>query len=244
MISKYCKNFTKKKNSSFRNVLNLVKGCVNLTIKLLIADDDSLIRESLKILIGLEEDFNVVACVENGQEAVDYCLNNSVDVALLDIRMPVLNGVEAIREIAVKTSTKCLILTTFDEDEYINAAVRYGAKGYILKNNSPDKIKAAIKVVHSGNMVMQEGILDKVLKGIDSDNRSNISRDLFTERELEIMEAIADGLSNKAISARLFISEGTVKNYITSILDKTALEHRTQIAIYYLTGGSNAQNRK
>lgn len=212
-------------------------GVDKLPIKILIADDDSLIREGLKIIIGLDEEFIVMACVENGFDAIEYCLNNSVDVALLDIRMPILNGVEAIKEIAIKTSTKCLILTTFDEDEYINAAIRYGAKGYILKNNTPDKIKAAIKVVYSGNMVIQEGIIDKVLKGIDSDNSSKLDRSLFTGREIEIMEAIADGLSNKKISARLFISEGTVKNYITSILGKTSLEHRTQIAIYYLKGG-------
>ena len=208
-----------------------------MSINLLIADDDSLIRESLKIIIGLDQEFNVLICVENGKEAIEYCLNNQVDVALLDIRMPIVNGVEAVKEISLKTSTKCLILTTFDEDEYINAAVRYGAKGYILKNNTPDKIKAAIKVVYSGNMVIQEGIIDKVLKGIDSDNSSKLNRDLFTEREIGIMEAIADGLSNREISARLFISEGTVKNYITSILNKTSLDHRTQIAIYYLKGG-------
>ena len=210
-----------------------------MPIKILIADDDSLIREGLKIIIGLDEDFIVMDCVENGLDAIEYCLNNPVDVALLDIRMPVLNGVEAVKEITIKTSTKCLILTTFDEDEYINAAIRYGAKGYILKNNSPEKIKAAIKVVYSGNMVMQEGLIDKVLKGIDSNNSSKLNRNLFTQREIEIMEAIADGLSNKKISARLFISEGTVKNYITSILNKTSLEHRTQIAIYYLKGGNN-----
>lgn len=215
-----------------------------MPINLLIADDDSLIRESLRIIIGLDPDFNIMACVENGEEAIDYCLSNSVDVALLDIRMPVINGVDAVREIAIKTTTKCLILTTFDEDEYINAAVRYGAKGYILKNNSPDKIKAAIKVVHSGNMVMQEGIIDKVLKGIDSNNSSKLNREMFTEREIEIMGAIADGLSNREISGRLFISEGTVKNYITSILDKTCLEHRTQIAIYYLKGGNTGASKK
>ncbi|MBU3090529.1 response regulator transcription factor [Clostridium sp. CF011] len=209
-----------------------------MPIKILIADDDSLIREGLKIIIGLDEEFIVMACVENGFDAIEYCLNNSVDVALLDIRMPVLNGVEAIKEISIKTSTKCLILTTFDEDEYINAAIRYGAKGYILKNNTPDKIKAAIKVVYSGNIVMQEGIIDKVLKKIDNNNSSKLNRDLFTGREIEIMQAIADGLSNRKISARLFISEGTVKNYITSILSKTGLEHRTQIAIYYLKGGN------
>ena len=145
-----------------------------MPIKILIADDDSLIREGLKIIIGLDEEFIVMACVENGFDAIEYCLNNSVDVALLDIRMPVLNGVEAIKEIAIKTSTKCLILTTFDEDEYINAAIRYGAKGYILKNNTPDKIKAAIKVVYSGNIVMQEGIIDKVLKKIDNKDRKSV----------------------------------------------------------------------
>jgi DNA-binding NarL/FixJ family response regulator len=209
-----------------------------LAINLLVADDDSLIRESLKIIIGLDKDFNVMACVEDGQKALEYCVNNSVDVALLDIRMPILNGVEAIKSITEKTTTKCLILTTFDEDEYINSAIKYGAKGYILKNNSPDKIKQAIKVVYSGNMVMQDGLMDKVMKGMDGDKSSKLDRGLFTEREVEVMAAIAEGLNNKAVATKLFISEGTVKNYISSILNKTGLDHRTQIAIYYLKGGN------
>ena len=208
-----------------------------MPINLLIADDDLLIRESLKIIIGLDEDFNVMACVEDGQEAFEYCVSNSVDVALLDIRMPILNGVEAIKRITEKTTTKCLILTTFDEDEYVNSAMRYGAKGYILKNNSPDKIKQAIKVVYSGNMVMQDGVMDKVMKGISFDNSSKLDKGLFTEREMEIMCSISKGLTNREVAAKLFISEGTVKNYISSILDKTDLNHRTQIAIYYLKGG-------
>ena len=208
-----------------------------MPINLLIADDDSLIRESLKIIIGLDEDFKVMACVENGQEALEYCVSNSVDVALLDIRMPILNGVDAIKIITEKTTTKCLILTTFDEDEYINSAMRYGAKGYILKNNSPDKIKQAIKVVYSGNMVMQDGVMDKVMKGMSFDNSNKLDKGLFTEREMEIMCAISEGLTNREVAAKLFISEGTVKNYISSILDKTDLDHRTQIAIYYLKGG-------
>ena len=217
--------------------VNNSKRGVILPINLLIADDDSLIRESLKIIIGLDEDFNVMNCVENGQEALEYCVNNSVDIALLDIRMPILNGVETIKRITEKTTTKCLILTTFDEDEYINSAIRYGAKGYILKNNSPDKIKEAIRVVYSGNMVMQDVVMDKVMKGMTVDNSSKLDKGLFTERELEIMAAIAEGLTNREIAAKLFISEGTVKNYISSILDKTDLEHRTQIAIYYIKGG-------
>lgn len=204
-----------------------------MPIKLLIADDDSLIRESLKIIIGMDKDFEILAAVENGQQALDFCLNNPVDIALLDVRMPVMNGVQAVKGITGETNTKCLILTTFDEDDYIKDAVNFGAKGYILKNNTPDKIKDAIKVVYNGHTVMQDLVMEKVMEGF---KKAPIDTSQFTERELSIIEAIAEGLSNKEISARLFISEGTVKNYISNILDKTGLEHRTQIAIYYLKG--------
>lgn len=204
-----------------------------MSIKLLIADDDPLIRESLKIIIGLDKDFEILNTVENGQQALNFCIKTSVDVALLDVRMPIMNGVQAVKEISSKTDTKCLILTTFDEDEYIKDAVNFGAKGYILKNNTPDKIKDAIRVVYNGNTVMQDIVMEKVKNGF---NKPSIDTSQFTERELDIMKAIADGLSNKEVSARLFISEGTVKNYISNILSKTGLEHRTQIAIYYING--------
>lgn len=206
-----------------------------MKIKILIADDDYLIRESLKIILGMDEQLEVVDCVENGLEAVESCIKNFVDIALLDIRMPKLNGVEATKQITEKTKSKPLILTTFDEDEYIKDAIKYGARGYILKNNSPDKIISAIKTVYYGNTVMQDVILDKIKEGLDSE-KNPIDESIFTERELDIIKAIAEGLSNKEISCKLFISEGTVKNYITNILSKTNLKHRTQIAIYYLKG--------
>ncbi|WP_079423554.1 response regulator transcription factor [Clostridium oryzae] len=202
-------------------------------IRLLIADDDSLIRESLKIIIGMDKEFDILAAVENGKQAVEFCESHDVDVAILDVRMPIMNGVEAIREINKSTQTKCLILTTFDEDEYIKDAISYGAKGYILKNNTPDKIKDAIRVVYNGSSVMQDVVMEKVKSGF---NKVKIDVTKFTERELDIMEAISEGLSNKEIAAKLFISEGTVKNYISTILDKTGLDHRTQIAIYYIKG--------
>jgi DNA-binding NarL/FixJ family response regulator len=207
-------------------------------IRLLIADDDPLIRESLKIILGLDKDFKVLASVENGLLAADFCIRNEVDVALLDIRMPILNGVQAVKEITSKTKTKALILTTFDDDEYIKEALKNGARGYLLKNNPPDKIKDAIRVVHAGNSVMQDEILDKVKEGFNSSAADKMDWSRFTEREIDVIKAVAEGLSNKEISKKLFISEGTVKNYITSILDKTGLEHRTQIAIYYLKGGN------
>lgn len=208
-----------------------------MAIKLLIADDDLLIRESLKIILGADDNFEILACVQDGLQAVQYCISNTVDVALLDIRMPVLNGVQAIKEIAEKTKTKCLVLTTFDDDEYIIEAIKNGAKGYLLKNNSPDKIKDAIRMVYDGNTVMQDVVLDKIKDGLNTIRRAKFDRSLFTERELDIMELISNGFSNREIASKLFISEGTVKNYITTILDKTGLEHRTQIAIYYINGG-------
>lgn len=210
-----------------------------MAIKLLIADDDSLIREGLKIILGLDADFEIVACVENGQKAVEFCTEYQVDVALLDVRMPVLNGVEAVREICARTTTKPLILTTFDDDEFITEAVKYGARGYLLKNNPPDTIKNAIKMVAGGNTVMQDVVLDKLREGLTSGSGKNskLDKSLFSERELEIMELIAKGFSNREVAKTLFISEGTVANYLTSIFNKTGLEHRTQIAIYYLNGG-------
>ncbi|KOA18202.1 oxygen regulatory protein NreC [Clostridium homopropionicum DSM 5847] len=206
-----------------------------MKIRVLIADDDSLIRESLKIILGMDDNIEIVDTVDNGLKAVEMCAKNLIDIALLDIRMPILNGVEAAKKIAENTNCKPLILTTFDEDDYIKDALKNGAKGYILKNNSPEKIINAIKTVYSGNTVMQDEILDKIKEGLNY-KKNYIDESIFTERELDIIKAIAEGLSNKEISCKLFISEGTVKNYITNILSKTNLKHRTQIAIYYLKG--------
>lgn len=207
-----------------------------MSVKILIADDDELIRESLKIILNMDEDFSVVATASNGLEAVKACLKADIDVALLDVRMPVMNGVEALKEIVSKCSTKTLILTTFDEDEYIKDALKHGAMGYLLKNNSPEKIKNAIYTVVNGNIVLQDTIINKIISH-DKENQVNFTKNnKFTEREKEIIKLISEGLSNKEIALNLYISEGTVKNYISSILDKTCLNHRTQIAIYYLKG--------
>lgn len=205
-----------------------------MAIQLLIADDDPIVREGLKLILDLDDQFEVVACVENGQQAVEFCLNHPVDVAMLDIRMPVMSGVQAAEQIASQTKAKSLILTTFDDDELIVAALQNGAKGYLLKTNPPEKIKDAIRVVYGGNTVMQDAILDKIKKGLGQVAKPVIDRGKFTERELEVMEGVAEGLSNREIAGRLYISEGTVANYITSIFNKTGLEHRTQIAIYQI----------
>ncbi|GAV14867.1 DNA-binding response regulator [Paenibacillus sp. NAIST15-1] len=238
-----------------------------MKIRVLIADDNSFIREGMKIILTTFGEFDVLATVEDGREAVEYCQAQEVDVALLDVRMPNMNGVEATKLISEQTATKPLILTTFDDDEYILDAIRFGAKGYLLKNTDPERIRDAIKSIHNGQSVLQDVVLEKLksqMSGSRESTESKVSvptasfgkqkagispereqsspndgpfdRSLFTERELDVMSLIAQGLSNKEISKEIFISEGTTANYITAILNKTGLSHRTQIAIYYLTG--------
>ncbi|WP_456288733.1 response regulator transcription factor [Paenibacillus sp. AK002] len=216
-----------------------------MKIKVIIADDNSFIREGMKIILATFDEFDVVATVEDGQEAVAFCEAHEVDVALMDVRMPNLNGVEATKQLTERTKTKTLILTTFDDDEYITDAILNGAKGYLLKNNDPERIRDAIKTVYHGHHVLQDVVLDKIKSGLSpgkpdkTDKADKFDRSLFTERELDIMALIAKGLANKEISKKLFISEGTIANHITSVLSKTGLEHRTQIAIFYLTGEVN-----
>lgn len=192
----------------------------------------------MKIILSTYNEFEVVMTVNDGKEALDYCLSHDVDIALLDVRMPNMNGVEATKYISEQSKTRPLILTTFDDDEYILDAIKNGAKGYLLKNTDPERIRDAIKGVHNGHTVMQDVVLDKLKSNLKTKEEEDpkIDTSLFTARELDIMALIAKGLSNKTISKQLYISEGTTANYITSILGKTGLEHRTQIAIYYIKG--------
>ena len=207
-----------------------------MPIRVLIADDDPLIREGLKIILQADGRFEVAACVANGLKAVEFCCREPVDVALLDVRMPIMDGLQAAKEISSTTGTKPLILTTFDDDEFIINAVKSGAKGYLLKGGPPSGITDAIKLVSEGGTVMHGAAMEIIKGELSSGRRSNIPEGLLTEREAEIAALIARGLSNREIARELFMSEGTIKNYISSILGKTGLEHRTQIAIYYLTG--------
>jgi len=207
-----------------------------MPIRVLIADDDALIREGLKIILQSDEQFQITGCVENGLKAFELCTKEKVDVALLDVRMPVMDGLQAAARISENTDTKPLILTTFDDDDFIISAVKNGARGYLLKGSSPSKIMDAIKIVYDGGTVMHDAAMDIIRKELSPGKKPGIPQGVLTDRELDIAMLIAKGFSNKEIAASLYMSEGTVKNYISSILDKTGLEHRTQIAIYYLTG--------
>lgn len=204
-------------------------------IKVIIADDSDFVRDGLNIILNIDDEFDVIGCAANGREAVNMAIKNKADVILMDIQMPEMSGIEATKEIVSRELGKVLILTTFDDYDLVKQAINNGAKGYIMKNHTPDKLKQMIKSIYSGVNVLDEKVFNKFTESLNGCS-SNFDETLFTSRELEIIKLVADGLSNKDIATNLFISEGTVKNHISTILEKGGLSHRTQLAVYYLTG--------
>lgn len=205
-------------------------------LKVLIVDDDSLIRESLSILLNLDDEITVLGAAANGQEAFDMCKEMQPEVVLMDVRMPVMDGVLGTK--LIKSSfkdIKVIILTTFEDDEYIKEAIKNGAEGYILKNQSSDSIISSLKAVMKGNMVFGVNVAAAISSFKESEGNKKCDKDYnLTEREMEVLKLIGDGLSNKEISSKLYLSEGTVRNYITNLLEKLELRDRTQLAIFYL----------
>lgn len=206
-------------------------------IRLLIVDDEKLIREGLKIMLSIFEDIEVVGLAENGFEALDICKNQHVDVVLMDIRMKDCDGVMGTRLIKEQfTKIKVIILTTFKDKEYIQDALKYGAFGYMLKDSSHDVIYEGIKTAFKGNMVVHPDVAVEMM-GSSSIINPDIARFNLSGKELRIIEGIAKGFSNKEISEEMFLSEGTIKNNITNILSKLELRDRTQIAIFAFKNG-------
>lgn len=201
-------------------------------IKLLIVDDEKLIRESLKIMLSLFEDIEVVGLASNGYEALEVCKNTLVDIALMDIRMDKCDGVLGTRLIKEQFSkTKVLMLTTFKDEEYIHQALTYGASGYLLKDSTHDVIYEGIKTAIKGNIVIHPEVANKMLCYTGKDE-IEIDKFHLSKKEIDIITQIANGLNNKEISEKLFLSEGTIKNNITNILSKLELRDRTQLAIF------------
>lgn len=204
-------------------------------MKVLIVDDDALIRDSLKIILGLEEDIQVTGTACNGQEAFEMCKREVPDIVLMDIRMPVMDGVLGTKLIkSTFKDIKVLILTTFKDDEYIKEAVKNGAEGYILKNQSSDSIVESLRTVSKGNTVFHREVADTLSSMLREENRKSPESYGMTDREFEILRLIGEGLSNREISQKLYLSDGTVRNYVTGLLEKLELRDRTQLAIFYL----------
>ena len=204
-------------------------------IKVIIADDSDFVRDGMRIILDVDEDFEVIGCARNGREAIAFAKESAPDIFLMDIQMPEMDGIEATRYIVENNLGKVLILTTFDDDVLVENALKNGAKGYLIKNHTPEHLKQMIKSVYNGTGVMEEAILENLTKKTEI-KASGFREESYTAREMDIIKAVAEGLSNKEIASKLFITEGTVKNYITSILAKENLSHRTALAVYYLTG--------
>jgi DNA-binding NarL/FixJ family response regulator len=205
-----------------------------MSIRVLVADDQSMVRAGFRMLLSGENDIEVVAEASNGLEAVAQAARFHPTVVLMDIRMPQLDGLEATRRIlAADDNARILILTTFDLDEYVYEALRSGASGFVLKDDPPEQLLAAIRVVASGEALLSPAITKRVIKQFARIPRPEPPRQLdeLTERELEVFRLIARGLSNNEIGRELYISDTTVKTHITHILMKLNLRDRVQAVV-------------
>jgi DNA-binding NarL/FixJ family response regulator len=205
-------------------------------INILLVDDQAIIRHGLKSMLESNDDMQVVGEAENGQRALEQIALLHPDVVLMDIRMPVMDGVAATSAILQQYPTvKVLVLTTFDDDEYISQVMRIGAKGYLLKDTEPEELALAIRSVYKGHTQLGPGLFEKALLP------SNVPTAIvepppalaqLTARELDVLRLLSSGANNREIAEALFLSENTVKNYVTTILSRLQLRDRTQAALF------------
>ena len=211
-----------------------------MTIRVLVADDQSMVRSGFRMLLSGEEDIDVVAEASNGLEAVEKADRFHPDVILMDIRMPELDGLEATRRIvAADKGARILVLTTFDLDEYVYEALRAGASGFVLKDDPAEQLLAAVRVVAAGDALLSPTVTKRVIRQFTRTPRPTPPKALddLSDREQEVFRLIARGLSNAEIGKELFISETTVKTHITHILQKLDLRDRVQaVVLAYQTG--------
>jgi DNA-binding NarL/FixJ family response regulator len=207
-------------------------------LRLMLVDDQSLFREALRTLLALQPDFEIVAEAETGERAIAGAKAHLPDVILMDLRMPVMGGVEATRRVlAAVPTTKVVVLTTFEEDEEIFEAMRAGAVGYLLKACSADKLNESVRAAAKGASVLEPAVTARMmaeLNRLSSREGKKISQTLadpLSERELGVLKLLAVGCSNKEIGSRLNITEGTVKNHMTNVLGKLGVLDRTQAAL-------------
>ncbi|APC39907.1 response regulator transcription factor [Clostridium estertheticum] len=212
-------------------------------IDLVIVDDQEIVREGLKRILSLNEEINCIGEAYNGKQLIELLKKLSPQVILMDIRMPIMDGIEATKFVKENhPNIKVIILTTFDEDDYIFQGLKYGADGYILKDSGSKEIINSIKAALEGSIFLNPKITEKVVKALNSrpiENSAQKKNDekekllqILTPREFDVAKHIIDGKSNKSISEALFVTEGTVKNYVSKILEKLQVNNRTELVIY------------
>ncbi|MCB8926101.1 MAG: response regulator transcription factor [Ardenticatenaceae bacterium] len=209
-----------------------------MAIRILLVDDQALFREGLHTLLSVHDDLQVVGEASNGQEAIDAVAKLTPDVVLMDLRMPVLNGVAATKQITESApNSRVIVLTTFDDDDYVFDGLRAGAVGYLLKDVPSAKLVEAIRAAARGESFLQPSVAAKVVaefSRMSGAKTADPQEDLvepLSERELEILRVLATGASNREIANQLYITEGTVKNHVTNILGKLGVRDRTQAAL-------------
>jgi DNA-binding NarL/FixJ family response regulator len=211
-------------------------------IRVVIADDQPLMRDALRTVIDLQADMTLVGEAADGREAVTRVLSERPDVAVLDIRMPRLDGIAATSEVTRSTHTRVLILTTFEDDDYIHAALKAGASGFLLKNSPPEEILNAVRVISSGDGLLAPSVTMKLIKHVAAtapahDPTLAGTLDRLTARETDVLRGIAQGMSNAEIGRHLHIGEGTVKTHVSRILVKLGARDRVQAVVFAYDSG-------
>ncbi len=209
-------------------------------MKVVICDDQAIVREGLAMLLGLERDIQVAGVAEDGAQAVDLVAQKAPDLVLMDLKMPGMNGIEATRQIRARfPEVKVLVLTTYDDDEWVFDAVRAGASGYLLKDTPREEVIRAVRGTVAGRVYLDPVVAGKVLEQAAGRQTrpSSLLTEKLTDRELDVLRLLARGLTNADIAARLYLSEGTVRNHVSAILAKLAVQDRTQAAILAIQHG-------
>ena len=214
-----------------------------MTVKIVVVDDQAMVRSGFVALLSTQPDIEVVGTAADGSEALQVVRRTHPDVVLMDVRMPVMDGIEALRQLSENPATaavKVVMLTTFDADEYVHESLRLGASGFLLKDASPDELASAIRVVHAGEALLSPSVTRQVIAQFaraPRKRRADPRLKQLTEREREVLENIARGSSNSEIAAELFLAEQTVKTHVSRILGKLGLRDRAQAVVFAYESG-------
>jgi len=213
-----------------------------MTIRVVLADDQGMVRAGIRLILEAEEDLDVVGEAGDGEQAIAVTAQMQPDVVLMDIQMPTLDGIEATRRIGQDAAirSRVLILTTFEQDEYVFEALRAGASGFLLKNAPPEELIQAVRIVAAGDALLSPSITRRVIEDYaqqSTPRRNDAGVDALTERELEVLRLLATGKSNAELAEQLFLGEGTIKTHVSHVLSKLGLRDRVQAVVFaYETG--------